>query len=518
MLALGNRSPSHRPPLFRVLPWVAALALVGGCSSSSTADPTADGGADSAPLADSGAADSGPDAAAPDTAPLGCPLVAPQIGGSAELDAVAKAPARCGQADHSWLASPQLGEIVSVQGAQEVSAAVARILLAATKMQAPEKLYDVVTERIAYETQDRGALHEATAMLAYPTGMSEAADLDVLLVLHGTTGFKDGCTGSDDENRQLLAALAAMGYVVVHPDYIGLRAFGEPTGFLHPYLGGQPAAISSIDSVRAAARRVAQVTAGAQAEDPGAPRVCASIRYAAIGGSQGGHTALWVDRLHPYYAPELELAATVASAPPSATYEHMVRALRAEVPASANTIAFYGATSDWYEVADRLDEVFLPPFDKEVPATMAAECDPSAVLDGKVLTEVFQPAFLAAAAKDGAEGILALDPWGCMAAENSLPRTSIARQEPAAPGYGILFLLGEKDTLVDPGIERESFDALCAQGMQMQYLECAGVGHAVAPAALPEILDFLRARLDGKPMDPATVCKRSPAATCRGLQ
>lgn len=48
--------------------------------------------------------------------------------------------------------------------------------------------------------------------------------------------------------------LASSGYVVVAPNYISLRAFGDPTGFLHPYLVGQPTAIASLDAVRAAAK------------------------------------------------------------------------------------------------------------------------------------------------------------------------------------------------------------------------------------------------------------------------
>ena len=54
---------------------------------------------------------------------------------------------------------------------------------------------------------------------------------------HGTSGFNDACAPSNDKDtRTLLGALAALGYVMVAPDSIGLRAFGA-TGF-PPYLVG----------------------------------------------------------------------------------------------------------------------------------------------------------------------------------------------------------------------------------------------------------------------------------------
>ena len=53
---------------------------------------------------------------------------------------------------------------------------------------------------------------------------------------HGTSGFNDACAPSNDKDtRTLLGALAALGYVMVAPDSIGLRAFGGATGF-PPYL------------------------------------------------------------------------------------------------------------------------------------------------------------------------------------------------------------------------------------------------------------------------------------------
>jgi dienelactone hydrolase len=445
----------------------------------------------------------------PTVLPDRCSTPAPRLGTEAAVEKLVSSPAQCGQAAHSWLRSEQLGEIVQVGPTETVPAAVSRVALTLGKVPIPAVVHDTAVEQIEYMTQDRGVLIKATAMMAYPTDLGPNPETrpDVLLLLHGTSGFTDGCGPSKDpQARSLVSALSSLGYVVVAPDYIGLRGLPGSTGFAHPYLAAQPTAIASLDAVRAAARRL-----GRPGED-GQP--CASARFATVGGSQGGHAALWVDRLWPYYAPELTQVGVVATVPPADLVGEGVRALQRTVPASANMAAFFAATSDWYGLRGRLGEVFRPPLDKELPAALAKSCDPSNGIENKKIEDVFQPALLAAANRT--DGLKGLDPWGCLAVENGLTTTSVRRIAPAAPGYGVLFVLGEKDTLVDPETERRSFDTLCGQGMEMQYLECAGASHTRATTwALPEIIEFLTDRYAGKPVGRDLVCKRGPAVRCK---
>jgi hypothetical protein len=85
------------------------------------------------------------------------------------------------------------------------------------------------------------------------------------------------------------------------------------------------------------------------------------------------------------------------------------------------------------------------------------------------------------------------------------------------PGYGILFALGEDDTIVDTPIEEQSFDTLCARGLPLQFLECAGAGHVQTTQwALPEIVAFMAARFAHQPIDPAIRCKRGGPVHCLG--
>jgi len=129
-------------------------------------------------------------------------------------------------------------------------------------------------------------------------------------------------------------------------------------------------------------------------------------------------------------------------------------------------------------------------------------------------SEIFQDTLIEAAT----EGHLTdLSPWGCIFAENGLTTTSVSRLTADTPSYGILFVLGEADTLVDPAIEQAAFDTLCSQGMPLQYLECTGANHTETTFwALPEILDFIEARVRGDAIDADELCTRTAAQRCSG--
>jgi dienelactone hydrolase len=512
------------------------LLLSVGCADDSGTQGSVDGGilndagdasAESDAVADGGeiaefdaefdagdGADAEPDVRAPQCAEPPAILVA----GTPQTDVLARNAARCGQADFSWLSvtgagapAESLGSITEI-GSETDMYTVEFIEAAVEALGATlprEPVHDVHITQFGYMTQDRGALIEASAMIAFPRGR-EATDppRDIVLLLHGTTGFTDQCAATDQLEYQALAALiASFGYIVVAPDYIGLKAVGEPTGFLHPYLVGQATAIASLDAVRAAMRLPGEERGG----------WCLNPRVVTVGGSQGGHAALWVDRLAPYYAREIELAGTVATVPPADMLGQMSRALDQLVKASGNTAAFLGASAGWYGYGDRLDEVFVAPLDEQVPQALGGGCDFDDLMPTPTSTADFFQQPLIAAARAG--NLAAVEPWGCITSVNGLTSTTVERIAPESDFYGILFVLGENDELVHTPIERESFETLCAQGMKMEYLECAGAEHGETTLlALPEILDFVDARLAGEAFDSPSICEISAPVTCRGAQ
>ena len=105
----------------------------------------------------------------------------------------------------------------------------------------------------------------------------------------------------------------------------------------------------------------------------------------------------------------------------------------------------------------------------------------------------------------------ALDPWSCFLHESSLSSSSIPRLRDTP----VLVVYGSEDTLVVPEFQQEDFALLCEQGWSLEQIECAQAPHAEGTLwSLPAQLDWLRARLDGVPQDPSTVCVWNEPVCC----
>ena len=104
-----------------------------------------------------------------------------------------------------------------------------------------------------------------------------------------------------------------------------------------------------------------------------------------------------------------------------------------------------------------------------------------------------------------------------MLVESGLTTTSVPRIANPSPSYGILFLTGGEDPLVHTPIEREAFRTLCEAGLPAEYVECEGAGHGEATLwGIPEILDFVDARLAGETYTPPSSCEPPAATRCAG--
>lgn len=412
--------------------------------------------------------------------------------------------ARCGAKPYDWVVSPALGDVIESNGAASHTPFELTYALIEAKNKGALKTsryakHSTKSKVLRYQTQDRGALIDATTLIAYPDA-SSTKTFPILLVLHGTAGFTDACSpskgvaddalgGFTDGIGVLLSIFASFGYVAVAPDYIGLKSMGPPTGFMHPYLVAEPTVIASLDAVRAAKKALAgsNVTPG---------------DVVVMGGSQGGHAAAFVNRYAPHYAPELVIKGSVWDVPPTDLVGQSKPALAATTNATKNMIAATAALESWYGASPNgLAAAFLSPYDKDVPTALTAGCSPGEALKGATRETIFTPAYLAPSGPPA--------PFDCYLAENSLPTTSI----PKADSIPSLFLLGEKDELVDNVVERASFQKLCAQGISLEYLECAGASHTKPLTyAFDQWLDFLEDRLAGKPLSGA--CTLKPAETC----
>jgi dienelactone hydrolase len=484
---------------------IAGLAAC-GTANDGPAEPTVDaGGADAAldGAARDGAIDSGSDRS--DAGPGDA-----QADGTTDAGPPGPPIFLCGGAPYQWLPASQVGTVVERKSVTRHTQFDLTLILAKLRSDGTFKTsrlpkHDVKVDVIRYNTQDRGTLAEATGAVAYPTNRN--GDTPVMLLLHGTAGFSDGCaptrtaagtTNPVDAFTQdlptLLSLFASFGYIVVAPDYLGLKGFGPPsTTAVHPYLVGEPTAIASLDMVRAAKAMLAGESAV-----PG--------KLVVVGGSQGGHAAAFVDRLGPHYAPELPIAGAVWDVPPTDLAAHAKHALDADGPATDNIAYFLMASNYWYSRnLQGPDQAFLPPYNRSLTAALPTDCKLE-LLDNATRDQVFTPGVIAARTSDFA-GVAPID---CYVRENTLARTSIPKVATAPT----LFLTAENDTLVLTSIERNAFTQLCNQGYSLQYLECAGATHTKPLSfALDTWFDFLSDRLAGKPM-PATTCALKPAERC----
>lgn len=480
---------------------IAAFCVVGiACGASGTAsegDPSAaPGPAGSASTSPTPA----PSSSSPDPSPK--PDTKPDAG-----DPTTASRAKCGAAPYVWVQSNVLGDVLESESLASHSILELNYAILEGKNQNAFKTtryakHGTRSRLLRYQTQDRGKLIDATTLMAYPEG---SGTYPILLVLHGTAGFNDACApskgaaddalgGFADATSALLSLFASFGYIAVAPDYIGLKSLGTPTGFLHPYLVGEPTAIASLDAVRAAKKQLA-----GSSIMPGDVVV--------MGGSQGGHGAAFVNRYLPHYAPELVIKGSVWDVPPTDILGQALPALSTWKNATKNMVAASTTYESWYKAAPGgLSSAFLAPFDTSVPNALATSCSPSDAFTGATRETLFTQTFLASGQQPNFGG---LAPWACYLTENSLPTTSV----PKLDSIPSLFLLGENDELVDNTVERASFQKLCTQGHVLQYLECAGASHTKPLSyGLDQWLDFLEDRLGNKPLGETCVVK--PAERC----
>lgn len=423
-------------------------------------------------------------------------------------------PGGCGLPEYVWLPPDQVGDVVFADAhplspirLDDVEGILAEVGM--TEIGPVEYGVEIFSAR--YGTQDRGARVEATGLVAIPAMSADAAQTEfpVLLWLHGTTGFTGACAPSRLGGDNLgFAFLAALGFVVVAPDYIGIDADlpeGDLPAVVHAYLGLEQAGLGSLDMVRAAKALLASIPTP----------VVPSAQTIIWGGSQGGHAAFAVDRLIPYYAPELDVKAMVALVPPTDLISQAIYATRSLNPASAALPASMTSLARWHGHADALGEALRAdgPVNlvEEIPRLMDTTCDFSSFADViHELDDIFTTDFLVAASDFGAT-----TPWGCDFRRNSILDTDI----PLRSATPTLFQISQLDTLVDAHTERESFEKLCAQGYRLHFLECEGAGHTQGALwSLPEQLSFVRSRLGRGPDEAAFECEPQAPTQCTGMR
>ena len=107
-----------------------------------------------------------------------------------------------------------------------------------------EPRYDVAAWRLTYTTTDKhGAEVTASGLVSVPLKPAGQPS-PVIGYQHATTFHDDQAPANKVEPYEPPLLLAALGYIVVSPDYVG---FGASKGVEHPYLTAEPTARSIID-------------------------------------------------------------------------------------------------------------------------------------------------------------------------------------------------------------------------------------------------------------------------------
>lgn len=464
------------------IPWVFGLALVTGCGgSSSGADPMEDGG---------GEADGGTGA---DMAP-------------AYPAWNASSPAICGQPAYTWQPAASVGSVLeSSRNLLGVNTLVISTLQAVAFLGAQLNVqrsptYSTHTASIRYQTQDRGKLVDATAMVTWPTGSTKK--FPMLLFLHPTLGYTDECAPSRKKGDLtapmtiLSLLMASAGYVTVFPDYLNQRSLGAASTATTPYLLLEPTALVSLDAVRAAQSYLASRESVSFSND-----------MYVWGHSQGAQAVEYVTAMQPFYAPEFTLKAAAAVSPPS------------DLPASAK--ANFAGTAPTYNLgqaiaytwSDYYDRAQIPlslrsPWDTTALTQLKNYCNTSYTDPIKSVTDpltVFTEPFLNTVTTGSKN-----DPWSCWLHYNN-PATMSLPNNKSVP---LLYVTGDKDTTVIPYANDPVIATWCQQGAQIQYLQCAGADHVhTITDSIDDVFNFFDARQAGMPL-PASICMPQPAKRC----
>ncbi|MCK6522222.1 lipase family protein [Myxococcota bacterium] len=410
--------------------------------------------------------------------------------------------AGCGSAAYDWLPPDSLGAVVELEEEEDwaLSATNLDALLGLVDLDAlAPSPYGARGARLRYTTQDKGVEVEATAMIAAPDP-GPAGPLPTLLYLHPTTGMEDHCAPS---GRDLLwtavpLVLASRGYLVVAPDYLGQNGFGDEAETPHPYLAADPAAVATLDAVRAAWGAEDLPVLGDNER---------TQRLALFGASQGAHHALWAQRAASELLPEAELDAVVVSSPPGALDDMMRLGLESLRIGTAGSALILHQLNEWHgglgDVRALLNPDFLPTFDE----SLYEDCPEAKVPDGvDAVTDVWDLAFVEETLSEGLA-----DPWACMLEESSVGHPRI----PPAPETPILYVYGDADEVSNPSLQAAEAALLCAQGYDVETLVCAGGGHTdTVLTSVPRQLDWLAARLAGEPLDEDQLCAEVAALDC----
>jgi pimeloyl-ACP methyl ester carboxylesterase len=262
-----------------------------------------------------------------------------------------------------------------------------------------EPRYDVDQYAMSYTTiNENGEPTVASAGVFVPIGAGTR--LPLISFSHGTQTDKQKVPSTLAFINPQGIINAAHGSVAVLADYVGM---GVDAAHIHPYLVAQVGADASLDALRAARRLLKTL------------RLSLDGRLFIYGYSQGGQVAMALLR-------EIEREprsgfTVTAAAPASGPYafgELLKTALANPNPPVQKTpsvpvIFLVASFQEVYHLADRMDEVLIPPFDaigERMVTSGMTDAEAQAIPVAKFSRDVLQPALLQSILNDPAAPIV----------------------------------------------------------------------------------------------------------------
>jgi len=402
----------------------------------------------------------------------------------------------CGLPEYEFLPTDTMGTIVSSSKEDDLSLTKEAMttLLSSFELPLPPPQNGIETYYIEYQTQDKGQEATGTGMIILPAGKTTAP---VMVWLHPTMGFNDDCapTATGVIGAAYPAIFASLGFIVVAPDYIGMRGWTGESEDLHAYVAAEPTAIYSIDSLRALPYLL---------QNYGKTIDWNEQEIILWGASEGGFAALATDRYIPHYAPEYKTLATLAATPVTDIFDLAQHGLSEFSPTSFGIIGVEVTLNHWYKTDLDLSTMLQPEF-TNVEQALFDSCDDFGSLEeASSVEEIFQPEFI--------QGILADDgstaPWDCFAKDNDIKdKVPYIRTAPT------LIVTAENDDLAWAPPVHDDISVLCEQGYTIEHRQCAEAGHVSGILdSLGEQWDWLQARLHKEEL--STTCVVAQPIPC----
>jgi acetyl esterase/lipase len=319
--------------------------------------------------------------------------------------------------------------------------------------------------RVMYLSTDlEGQPIAVTGTVVAPNGTS-VEPRKIIAWAHGTTGIRAECgvshTSDPYQQTPAIERMLAEGFVVTITDYPGLGTPG-----MHPYMVGQAAAQSVLDSVRAA-RHIVEVSAG--------------DKFVVWGASQGGNSALWTAQLAKAYAPELKLLGAAASAP--AINLRKIAEFNLDKPGGGIFLGYVFAAWDGvYPKAD-LDAI-IKPDERDIFERMIEPCFTAPAGFLPIIKTLRTPEQYLSV------DILKTEPWSTLFEENT----------PSGPiEVPVVIAHGTVDPLIP--VELSEAEALrrCKAGEDVQFARYPGSSHDAREDTAVYILGWAVDRFAGRP-------------------